>query len=193
MSGQQHAPAALYPPGKTRYPFYRRLGGPQGWSGRVENLVPTRIRSRTVQPVVSCYTDWATRPTSWRRWVNQSMWTLSFTHKKDKTFLPVWMLIRKCAVLAATLGILSTPNIAAENSKHTPTSVVYSTLLGLRSWSHHFMNQGVCWMHVLNVLVPLEQSQQIRPYILQQDWELKVSKLPPMAGGYYPGLTVTHT
>jgi hypothetical protein len=26
--GQQHAPAAL-PPGKTRYPFYRRLGGPQ--------------------------------------------------------------------------------------------------------------------------------------------------------------------
>ena len=46
--------------GKTRYPFYRRLGGPQGLSGRVENLVPTRIRSRTVQPVVSRYTDWAT-------------------------------------------------------------------------------------------------------------------------------------
>ena len=44
----QHAPA---PPGKTRYPFYRRLGGPQGRSGRAENLVPTGIRSRTVQPV----------------------------------------------------------------------------------------------------------------------------------------------
>jgi len=27
--------------GKTRYPFYRRLGAPQGRSGRVENLVPT--------------------------------------------------------------------------------------------------------------------------------------------------------
>ena len=25
------------PPGKTRYPFYRRLGGPQGRSGRAEN------------------------------------------------------------------------------------------------------------------------------------------------------------
>jgi len=48
--------------GKTRYPFYRRLGGPQGRSGRAENLVPTGIRSRTVQPVVSRYTDWATRP-----------------------------------------------------------------------------------------------------------------------------------
>ena len=30
-------------PGKTRYPFYRRLGGPQGRSGRAENLVSTGI------------------------------------------------------------------------------------------------------------------------------------------------------
>jgi len=41
------------PPGKTWYPLYRRLGGPQGRSGQAENLVPTGIRSRTVQPVVS--------------------------------------------------------------------------------------------------------------------------------------------
>ena len=39
------------PQGKTRYPFYRRLGEPQGRSGLAENLVPTGIRSRTVQPV----------------------------------------------------------------------------------------------------------------------------------------------
>jgi len=45
------------PPGKTRDPFYRRLGGPQGRSGRAENLVPTGFRSRTVQPLVSPYTD----------------------------------------------------------------------------------------------------------------------------------------
>ena len=44
-------PGRTLPPGKTRYPFYRRLGGPQGWSRRAENLVPTGIRSRTVQPV----------------------------------------------------------------------------------------------------------------------------------------------
>ena len=42
VSGQQHVPAALYPREKTRYPFYRRLGGPQGRSGRGENLVPHR-------------------------------------------------------------------------------------------------------------------------------------------------------
>ena len=36
-------PGRTLPPGKVRYPFYRRLGGPQGRSGRAENLVPTGI------------------------------------------------------------------------------------------------------------------------------------------------------
>ena len=57
------SPGRTLPPGKNSYPFYRRLGGPQGRSGRAENLVPTGIRFRTVQPVVSRYTDWATGPT----------------------------------------------------------------------------------------------------------------------------------
>jgi len=56
-------PSRTLPPGKTRYLFYKRLGGPQGRSGRAENLVPTGIRPRTAQPVVSRYTDWATWPT----------------------------------------------------------------------------------------------------------------------------------
>ena len=51
------------PPGKTRYPFYRRPGGPQGRCRRAENHVPTGIRYRTVQSAVSRYTDWATGPT----------------------------------------------------------------------------------------------------------------------------------
>ena len=50
-------PGRSLSPRKTRYPFYRRLGGPQGRCGRAENLVPTGIRSRTVQTVVSRYTD----------------------------------------------------------------------------------------------------------------------------------------
>jgi hypothetical protein len=37
MGGQRHAPAAL-PPGKTRYPLYRRLGGPQGRCGQVRKI-----------------------------------------------------------------------------------------------------------------------------------------------------------
>jgi len=45
------------PPGKSRYPFYRRLNGPQGQSGWAENLDPTGIPFQTIQPIVSRYTD----------------------------------------------------------------------------------------------------------------------------------------
>jgi len=44
-------PGSILPLGKIRYLFYRRLGGPQGRSGRAENLVPTGIRPRIAQPV----------------------------------------------------------------------------------------------------------------------------------------------
>ena len=61
VGGQHHAPAAL-PPGKTRYPLYRRLGGPQSWSGRVWKISPPPgFDPRTVQPVASRYIDWAIR------------------------------------------------------------------------------------------------------------------------------------
>jgi len=40
VSGQQHPPGRALLPGKIRYPLYRRLGGPQGRSGRAENLGP---------------------------------------------------------------------------------------------------------------------------------------------------------
>ena len=57
VGGQHHAPAALTP-GKARYPLYRRLGGPQGRSGRVrKTLLPPGFDSRTVRPVASRYTD----------------------------------------------------------------------------------------------------------------------------------------
>jgi hypothetical protein len=57
VGGQRHDPAAL-PPGKTRYPLYRRLGEPQGRSGRVRKISPTPgFDPRTVQPVVSRFTD----------------------------------------------------------------------------------------------------------------------------------------
>jgi hypothetical protein len=56
---QRNAPAAL-PPGKTRYPLYRRPGGPQGRSGRGRKISPpTRFDPRTVQPVALRYTDCA--------------------------------------------------------------------------------------------------------------------------------------
>ena len=59
MGGQRHALTTLRP-GKTRYPLYRRLGGPQGRSGRVRKISSLPgFDPRTVQPVASSYTDWA--------------------------------------------------------------------------------------------------------------------------------------
>jgi hypothetical protein len=58
VGGQLHAPAVL-PPGITHYPLYRRLGGPQGRSGRVLKISPPQgFDSRTVQLVASRYTDY---------------------------------------------------------------------------------------------------------------------------------------
>jgi hypothetical protein len=56
VGGQRHAPATL-PPGMTRY---RRLGRPQGQSGRVLKISPPPgFDPRTVQLVASRYTDCA--------------------------------------------------------------------------------------------------------------------------------------
>jgi len=43
-------PGRILPPGKSRYPLYRRLGGPQGRSGRAENLALPGFDPRTVEP-----------------------------------------------------------------------------------------------------------------------------------------------
>jgi hypothetical protein len=45
-------PGRFLPPGKTRYPLYRRLGRPQGRSGQVRKISPPPgFDPRTVQPV----------------------------------------------------------------------------------------------------------------------------------------------
>ena len=64
-------PGRTLSPGKTRYPFYRRLGGPQGRSGRAENLVHTGLRSRTVQPVA------------------QSLYRLSYRAHMNFNYIPI--------------------------------------------------------------------------------------------------------
>jgi hypothetical protein len=55
VGGQRHAPAAL-----PQYSLYRRLGRSQGQSWQAKKISPPLgFDSRTAQPVVSRYTDWA--------------------------------------------------------------------------------------------------------------------------------------
>jgi hypothetical protein len=64
VRGQCHALAALYPLGKTWYPLYSRLGGPQGRSGQVRKISPPPgFDPRTVQSVASRYNNYGTQPT----------------------------------------------------------------------------------------------------------------------------------
>ena len=61
--GSASHPGRSLPPGKTRYPLYRRLRGPQDRSGEVRKISPlTGFDPRNVQPLASRYTDYATRP-----------------------------------------------------------------------------------------------------------------------------------
>ena len=59
VGGQHHAPAALLSE-KTRYPLYRRLGGPRpGLDGCGKFRLTPGFDPRTVQPVAGRYTDCA--------------------------------------------------------------------------------------------------------------------------------------
>ena len=57
MVVKRHALAALPPGTKTRYPLFRRLGAPQGRSGRVRKISTPGFDPQPVQPVASRYTD----------------------------------------------------------------------------------------------------------------------------------------
>ena len=114
--GSAARPGRTLPPGKTRYPFYRRLGGPYGRSGRAENLVPTGIRSRTVQPVVSRYTDWATQP----------------IHIYMIPVFPAAIWISLCGKHRVV-------------SVHTELETAYKTALGYRIWQNWYTGNGHTW------------------------------------------------
>ena len=66
--GSASRPGRSLHPGKTRYPLYRKLDGPQGRCEQVRKISsPPGFDPRTVQRVASRYTDYVTRPTQKRR------------------------------------------------------------------------------------------------------------------------------
>ena len=91
MSGQQHGPAALWPQERPDSHFTL------GWVGPRAGLDGQKI-----QPVVSRYTDWATRPTHYIRYIfnsiqytlfrNQQRWQRweNFIKMDQKKLINVW-------------------------------------------------------------------------------------------------------
>ena len=60
MGGWSTRRLGRFAPGNDPVPIYRRLGVPQGRSGRMRKISPSPgFYSQTVQPVASCCTDYA--------------------------------------------------------------------------------------------------------------------------------------
>jgi hypothetical protein len=86
--GLASRPGRILSPGKTRYPLYRRLGGPQGRSGQVRKIwPPPGFDPRTVQPVTSLYTDGAIPAHLLNDYIvvilNKEFWGLIFLYFSD--------------------------------------------------------------------------------------------------------------
>jgi hypothetical protein len=69
--GSASCPGRFLPRGKTRYPLYRRLGGPQSRSGQVRKISPSPgFDPRNVQPVASRYTGGLLCVAWYDQWLN---------------------------------------------------------------------------------------------------------------------------
>ena len=135
-------PGRTLPPGKTRYPFYRGLGGPQGRSGRTENLVPTGIRSRTVQPVVSRYTDWATRHiTPWSsvrifilHWVRLLFWR-RWNETCEFPYVCLAFQQMRANWTVKGISVISFFFLKYENERGFRTEETVSTFYSVKAWT----------------------------------------------------------
>ena len=126
-------PGRTLPPGKTRYPLYRRLGGPQGRSGRAKILASTGIRSpdrpaRSQSLYRLSYPTHIICNTVWHSWVicsDVEVWCLESKHawKVTRSLVCVFLLalrifeslpvIYLTCVLNYRLGILWKPESRA--------------------------------------------------------------------------------
>jgi len=78
--GSASCPGRSLPPGKTWYPLYKRLGGPQGQSGQAWKILPPPgFNPWTVHPVASHYTDQVTWPTILHQVTGYPDWYLRFS------------------------------------------------------------------------------------------------------------------
>jgi len=101
-------PGHTLPPGKTRYPFYRRLGGPQGWSRWTENLVPTGIRFRPSSPILLLIRHVIYRSKSCTE-NGSHWWQYKILHSVACLWQQTWVRQRRCYLSPGTLHPTTLP------------------------------------------------------------------------------------
>jgi len=116
-------PGHNLPPGKTRYPLYRGLGGPQGRSGRVRKISPSPgFDPWTIQPIGSRCTDYATGPTN----------SLLSIIKKEWYMLLKWKSVQPNPVILCASFMLHRFTVSSASQlarSHTRTSAEVTALL----------------------------------------------------------------
>ena len=132
--GSASSPGHSLPSGKTRYPLYRRLGGPQGRSGRVWKISPPPgFDPRTFQPVASSYTDYATWPV-----IILLMLASETLHRYCRKFC--YIIFIYCSLINPVINPL-TPNDlyisrTAPLTSKSCISYIYSTNVGTEYFKH---------------------------------------------------------
>jgi len=136
VGGQRQAPAAL-PPEKTRYPLFRRLGGPQSRSGQVRKISPPLgFNPRNVQPVASRYTDCDILDPSERLYM-----TLILSHRVSTNVLFVFLkcyyvickaemcsLLRTVCLAHLNMETCSVPDRTISSSAHVRVKTLFTSL-----------------------------------------------------------------
>jgi hypothetical protein len=146
--GTASRPGRSIPPEKTRYPLYRRLDGPQGQSWQVRKISPpSGLDPRNFQPVVNCYTHYATMPK------NQRMRRLKFWQQHSWQFkFPV---ICCCTARKVTADLLkecrtyvgsSSPNDTASHPKiyESPSKELFTDAVWILKVAGGHMEKADC-------------------------------------------------
>ena len=140
---QRHAPAALYP-GKDPVPIVQEAGWAPGpvWTGAENVAPPPGFDPRTVQPVASRYTDYATRPTR-KVEVLRNHWrcgSVGFQRATHVTSSAVPHFVHPCFSGKASLVLFCWLRVLALRTWHTRTGCTTdSRLLGRASASNRFV------------------------------------------------------
>jgi len=117
-------PGRSLPSGKNGYPFYRRLGGPQGRSGRAEILVPTGIFCYLFEPIAvhAIYNQLNERSSISRPYVTPHLLFVNFSLTGSTNTVLSWggVTYRRTKILTYHL-LSSTEPRATPSTSHTVT------------------------------------------------------------------------
>jgi transposase len=133
VGGQCHALAAL-PPEKNQYPSYRRLGGPQGQSGRDRKIWPQPgLDPWMVQPIGN-HTDRAILPHAWP-YIEQLFQMLP----NASHYMMCWLRYVYTKLMCQWQHLLTTNPIILHDNARAHTANVVTDLL--RLWRLEILEQ----------------------------------------------------